>query len=184
MSTLLTGTLGLASQTSEPASVAPLVIEEPTENPVGGGCSATICQPALADALRLSRIALTTNECPPIARPVYVTGLVHDTKLAPSRLHLTLFASFATKATVALVLVVGLAGLLVIVTVGAANAAPVRAWARATASVPARTRQIPRTVPTQERRRARGAWGELFTPIPSRRRPRFPNIRKKSLNIL
>jgi len=73
------------------------------------------------------RVALTTNECTPIARPLYVTGLVHDAKPAPSRLHLTLLALWTAKATVAVVLVVGLAGPLVIVTVGAADEVPVRA---------------------------------------------------------
>src|SRR5947209_1673948 len=104
-SILLTGLLAVAVQLSVPASVDPLVIEEVTVNPLGGGgvFAATISQLTLAFAVPLSLVALTSNECTPILRPLYVTGLVHVTKLAPSRLHLVRVAFCATKATVAVV---------------------------------------------------------------------------------
>src|SRR5712691_6503703 len=146
-SILLTAVLAVADQTSVPASVDPSVIEETTVNPVvvGGEAAAMICQPALAFTVVPFAFTRTTNECTPILRPLYVTGLVHVAKLAPSRLQSIRVAFCATKATVAVVLVVGLAGLLVMATVGEADAAP--AWARATARVTATRRHSPKTVP-------------------------------------
>jgi len=63
---------------------------------------------------------------------------------------------FTAKAIVAVVLVVGLDGLLVIFAVGAPEAPPERAWARATVRVPAIRRQSPKAVAAKGRRRARG----------------------------